>query len=127
MPALQPDQGAAFQPDLPGEAQDHWLVPETSLAEVPQLPMPSVQPHSAPPPAAPPPPVPAAPHPVQPAEAYAPAPDVIGRYNAGGAAYVMYSDGSIDAETQTGTFRFASMKELRQFIEHRTVPAGTGS
>ena len=54
-------------------------------------------------------------------------PTVVGRYNAGGAAYVMYSDGSIEAETDNGTFRFGSMDELRDFIEIRnsgSTPAG---
>lgn len=50
----------------------------------------------------------------------APEPAVIGRYNAGGAAYIMFSDGTIEAETAGGTFRFSSMSELREFIEARS-------
>ena len=55
---------------------------------------------------------------------HAPTPAEVGRYNAGGATYVMFSDGSIEAETDTGAYRFASMSELRDFIEHRGSPAG---
>ncbi|MDB5508541.1 MAG: uncharacterized protein JWL93_1010 [Hyphomicrobiales bacterium] len=46
-------------------------------------------------------------------------PSVVGRYEAQGTSYVMYSDGSIDAETETGSFRFASLAELKKFIERR--------
>lgn len=48
-----------------------------------------------------------------------PGPTVVGRYEAQGTSYVMYSDGSIDAETETGAFRFASLNELKKFIERR--------
>ncbi|QFU17114.1 hypothetical protein [Microvirga thermotolerans] len=44
------------------------------------------------------------------------APTVIGSYNSGDNRYVMYSDGSIEAETPQGTFRFQSLDELKQFI-----------
>ncbi|MDB5596738.1 MAG: uncharacterized protein JWM36_3699 [Hyphomicrobiales bacterium] len=44
-------------------------------------------------------------------------PTVIGRYQTDGTAYVMYSDGSIDAETDRGAFRFGSLAELKAFIE----------
>ena len=47
----------------------------------------------------------------------APEPPVIGRYDAHGNTYVLYADGSIDAETPNGTFRFKSMAELKNFIE----------
>ena len=43
-------------------------------------------------------------------------PEIIGRYEAHGAHYVMYADGSIDADTAHGVYRFASMEELKQFI-----------
>ncbi len=42
----------------------------------------------------------------------------IGRYRANDVAYVMYSDGSIIAETSTGTYRFSSLAELKVFIEN---------
>jgi hypothetical protein len=43
--------------------------------------------------------------------------EVIGHYEAQGAHYTMYADGSIDAETVHGVYRFASMEELKHFIE----------
>ncbi|MDB5651903.1 MAG: hypothetical protein JWL62_3423, partial [Hyphomicrobiales bacterium] len=42
---------------------------------------------------------------------------IIGRHRTQGGAYVMYSDGSIDAETDAGNFRFDSLAELKRFIE----------
>ena len=45
------------------------------------------------------------------------APVEIGRYSANDVAYIMYSDGSITAETANGTFRFHSLIELKDFIE----------
>eukprot|EP01037_Dinobryon_pediforme_P008932 gene8932-9020_t len=44
-------------------------------------------------------------------------PSVVGRYEAAGTSYAMYSDGSVEAENEHGIFRFASMAELRAFIE----------
>ena len=42
---------------------------------------------------------------------------VIGRYQAGSASYVMYSDGTIEVETEGGEIhRFGSMDELKAFI-----------
>jgi len=45
------------------------------------------------------------------------APVEIGRYRANDVAYIMFSDGSITAETANGTFRFNSLIELKDFIE----------
>jgi hypothetical protein len=44
------------------------------------------------------------------------APAVVGTYNSGGNFYIMYSDGSIEAETPAGKFRFTSLDELKDFI-----------
>lgn len=44
-------------------------------------------------------------------------PTIVGRYEAGGASYVLLSDGAIEVETETGTHRFASMQDLKTFIE----------
>jgi hypothetical protein len=41
---------------------------------------------------------------------------VVGTYNSGNNHYVMYSDGSIEAETPEGKFRFESLDELKEFI-----------
>ena len=43
-------------------------------------------------------------------------PAVVGTYNSGGNAYVMYADGSIEADTPTGRYRFKSLDELKDFI-----------
>jgi len=56
----------------------------------------------------------------EPAEPSTPAPaarsPVIGTYNSGGNRYVMFADGSIEAETPDGVFKFASLDELKEFI-----------
>jgi hypothetical protein len=54
--------------------------------------------------------------PIAPAQA-GPEPVEIGRYEADGTAYIMYADGSIDAQSEAGVFRFSSMAELRAYIE----------
>jgi hypothetical protein len=51
-----------------------------------------------------------------PEAAEAPVPTIVGTYNSGGNFYVMYSDGSIEAETPAGKFRFDSLDELKEFI-----------
>ncbi len=43
-------------------------------------------------------------------------PVVVGTYNSGDNKYVMYSDGSIEAQTPSGVFRFGSLDELKEFI-----------
>jgi hypothetical protein len=50
-------------------------------------------------------------------------PDVIGRYSSGGSDFTLYSDGSIDAQTEQGLFRFESMAELRAHIEAQNAQA----
>ena len=51
--------------------------------------------------------------------------NVVGRYSTDGANYILYADGSIDAETEQGTFRFASMSDLRAHIEAENGPLPT--
>jgi hypothetical protein len=41
---------------------------------------------------------------------------IIGTYNSGDNKYVMFSDGSIEAQTPSGVFRFQSLDELKEFI-----------
>ena len=48
-----------------------------------------------------------------------PPPKIVGRYSAGGAHYSIYSDGSIEAETDEGQFKFASMNEFKAFVAAR--------
>ncbi|HEY4923555.1 MAG TPA: hypothetical protein VII20_03995 [Roseiarcus sp.] len=43
-------------------------------------------------------------------------PKLVGRYGAGGANYSIFSDGSIEAETEQGAFKFASMSDFKAFI-----------
>lgn len=43
-------------------------------------------------------------------------PTIVGQYSSGGNSYVMYSDGSIHADTPTGQHRFGSLDELRAFV-----------
>lgn len=50
------------------------------------------------------------------AEAFSTSP-VVGRYESEGTSYVMYADGSIEAQSAAGVYRFASMAELKAFIE----------
>jgi hypothetical protein len=52
-----------------------------------------------------------------PEDEFEPRPAIIGSYEAHGTHYTMYADGSIDAETAHGVYRFASMDELKRFIE----------
>jgi hypothetical protein len=44
-------------------------------------------------------------------------PAVIGRYTSGNTTYIMFADGSIEAETPTGILRFASLAELKSYVE----------
>jgi hypothetical protein len=46
----------------------------------------------------------------------APAPTLVGRYSAGGASYLIFSDGSIEAETKSGAYKFASMAEFKAYL-----------
>ncbi len=46
-------------------------------------------------------------------------PNVIGRYSSGGASYMIFADGSIEAEMDEGAFRFASMGEFKQYLAER--------
>jgi hypothetical protein len=41
---------------------------------------------------------------------------VIGQYSSGGNAYIMYADGSIEADTPSGRYLFGSLDELKAFV-----------
>jgi hypothetical protein len=43
--------------------------------------------------------------------------NVVGRYASGGNTYVMFEDGSIEAETPQGRFTFTSLDELKAFVD----------
>ena len=78
--------------------------------------MPRIEPHFDMPQAAPEAIAPAAPEVVTEA---LPEPHIAGRYEANGTHYVLYSDGSIEADTGAGVYRFASITELKAFIDER--------
>ena len=42
---------------------------------------------------------------------------VVGRYSSGGNTYLMFSDGAIEADTPNGRFTFASLDELKAFVD----------
>jgi hypothetical protein len=46
-----------------------------------------------------------------------PEPAVIGRYTSGNTTYVMFADGSIEAETPSGILHFASLADLKVYVE----------
>ena len=118
------------------------LPPHTPAAE-PELPMPGLAAPVAPVPEEKPAPepvkpepaddlfVPGAPEPAKPEPAPEPvlrssldaAPEakpersVVGRYSSGGNTYMMYDDGAIEADTPNGRFTFASLDELKAFVD----------
>jgi len=55
----------------------------------------------------------------EPEEASAGPPALLGRYSAAGANYMIFSDGSIEAETIEGAFTFPSMDDFKRFIAER--------
>jgi len=48
---------------------------------------------------------------------------LVGRYSSGGENYSIFSDGSIEAETDRGAFRFASMSEFKAYIASKRANA----
>jgi hypothetical protein len=46
-------------------------------------------------------------------------PQVIGRYAAGASSYVLFSDGAIEAETDGGAMRFASLDDFKSYVATR--------
>jgi hypothetical protein len=56
------------------------------------------------------------------AEPRAAEPVEVGRYEADGTMYVMFSDGSIEAQSEQGVYRFSSMAELKAFFDEQAVP-----
>ncbi|HTJ01169.1 MAG TPA: hypothetical protein VL492_00135, partial [Methylovirgula sp.] len=49
-------------------------------------------------------------------------PAVIGRYEAEGTTYVMFADGSIEAQSERGVARFKSMADLKAYFETQETP-----
>jgi hypothetical protein len=46
-------------------------------------------------------------------------PKIMRKYESQGVNYTLYEDGSIDADSNSGRFRFASLDELRTFLEQK--------
>jgi hypothetical protein len=46
-------------------------------------------------------------------------PNLVGRYSSAGANYKIFADGSIEAETSEGTFKFASMSDFKRHLVER--------
>lgn len=49
-------------------------------------------------------------------------PAVIGRYEAEGTSYIMFADGSIEAQSERGVARFKSMADLKAYFETQETP-----
>jgi hypothetical protein len=48
-------------------------------------------------------------------------PQLVGRYSSGGANYMIFADGSIEAETPEGAFKFASMGDFKRYLADRSA------
>ena len=139
-PAIPEPVPAAAHETHEQEAPEQEVVahPPADVRAEPELPLPGLTPPEpeAAPPVAPPPPPASAPEaeddlfaPAEPAlrpsldaepAKAAPEPaarEVVGRYASGGNTYVMYADGAIEADTPQGRFTFASLDELKAFVE----------
>lgn len=51
-------------------------------------------------------------------------PALIGRYSSGGANYMIFADGSIEAETEEGAYKFKSMGDFKQYLAERREVKG---
>ncbi len=49
-------------------------------------------------------------------------PAIIGRYEFEGTSYIMFADGSIEAQSDRGVARFKSMADLKAYFETQEVP-----
>ncbi len=110
VPLVAADEPTA--PPAPEPVLAETAPPSIAPSVAPSL-TPSLAPSMAPPAA----PAPRAPAPSAPPPLSGPASTVIGRYESEGTSYVMYADGSIEAQSANGVYRFASMAELKAFIE----------
>ena len=95
-----PEHDAASGPPAPEEAAHE--TPEPGLAEAPEHPAGES----------------GVADPLTPHQESAPAKTVVGRYQAAGVAYVMYQDGSIDADDGARLRQFASMADLKAHISN---------
>ncbi|GEP04507.1 hypothetical protein [Methylobacterium oxalidis] len=122
-PAPQPDDGISPEDDLfagPAEPSPETRAPEPRFDEAgdialrPTLQEPSTGPEGeAERPGGAPDAETAAGEPSEPA----PPREIVGTHASGGNTYVMYADGSIEAETPQGRFTFNSLDELKAFVD----------
>ena len=105
-PSPSPEARGPIATAPAGDAGPPAPAPETRIATAAERPAPLEREAAASPPEPP------RPDPPAPAEE----PTVIGTYSSGGNSYVMFSDGSIQADTPTGAYRFKSLDELKDFI-----------
>jgi hypothetical protein len=54
-------------------------------------------------------------------------PSLIGSYSSAGANYKIFADGSIEAETSEGTFKFASMSDFKRHLAERKGDSHAGA
>ncbi len=110
MPKTEPSMAAPAEPSRDLDAPVVRPAPAPALRTEP-APVPPER--AAPVPEIAPAPVP------RPVPPVAEAPTVVGRYDANGATYVLFSDGTIEVETGSGTHRFDSMADLKEHIERQ--------
>jgi hypothetical protein len=102
-PAGLVEEAAAEAPAVPEPDHVHAEAPSPAHPSPAHVEPPAEEPYAPPPPVEPP----------------MAEPAVIGRYEAEGTSYLMFADGSIEAQSEAGIFRFASMAELKAFIEDK--------
>lgn len=64
---------------------------------------------------------------LRPPEAAQSVPTVVKTYTAGGHSYIMFSDGTIEADTPEGLFTFQSLEELKAFIAEKAGAANASA
>ena len=64
---------------------------------------------------------------LRPPEAAQSVPTVVKTYTAGGHSYIMFSDGTIEADTPEGLFTFQSLEELKAFIAKKASAANASA
>jgi len=112
---VEPESTEAVTPPplgLDDFADEHVEISRESSADLFAAPESRETPEETPPPIAAAPEPEPEPEPVA-AEAAKPASKAIGRYEADGTTYVMFADGSIEAQSAQGTRRFKSMADLK--------------
>jgi hypothetical protein len=100
------------------EEDTEWAAPKQPAApvDVPLEQMPTAEPSAS------------AAHPMGSPDSAAPdmqTAEVVGKYSAGGVSYSIFVDGSIEADTPNGVYKFQSMEELKAFIDASGTASST--